>query len=108
DHDDALAEKLAAKCVGRWTSGAPLVRAPDRDDPSLKEENDFAYAKEDPMGMRCPIGAHIRRTNPRDSLGQDPAQSMRVSNRHALLRRGRSYGSPREWPKRFVAEIPKP
>ena len=41
-------ELIAAKMVGRWRSGAPLVLAPDRDDPQLGSDpnrnNDFSYA----------------------------------------------------------------
>ena len=42
------------------------------------------------------MGSHIRRTNPRDSLGPDPgsAKSIAVNKRHQLLRRGRIFGVP--------------
>jgi Dyp-type peroxidase family len=85
---------LAAKIVGRWPSGAPLVLAP-QDDPALGDANDFGYHREDPHGLRCPIGAHVRRSNPRDSLDPSPgsAESVAVGKRHRLLRRGRKYGS---------------
>ncbi|MFD4248565.1 Dyp-type peroxidase [Amycolatopsis thermoflava] len=86
------ARRLAAKMVGRWPSGAPLVLAPERDEPALAEQ-DFAYHAEDPHGLSCPLGAHVRRANPRDSLDPDPGsvKSVAVNNRHRLLRRGRSY-----------------
>jgi len=52
--------------------------------------------------MRCPVGAHVRRANPRDSVekGSSGLPSLaeafdrptRVANRHRLIRRGRSYG----------------
>jgi Dyp-type peroxidase family len=77
--------------VGRWPSGAPLVKAPDHDAPALADDNDFAY-RDDPGGLACPIGAHIRRANPRDSLGPEPTASLDASDRHRLLRRARSYG----------------
>ena len=86
--------KLGAKMVGRWPGGAPLALSPDKDDPKLAEATDFSYAKEDPDGMKCPFGAHVRRSNPRDQLlgrGNDAAAEM--IRKHALLRRGRSYGS---------------
>jgi hypothetical protein len=54
--------------------------------------NNFGFADEDAHGLRCPIGAHIRRANPRDTLDPDPKYSMRLDNRHRLLRRGRVYG----------------
>ena len=85
---------LAAKMVGRWPSGAPLVKAPRADDPRLAGDNDFGYYRVDPDGLACPLGAHIRRMNPRDSLDPAPGtgQSVAVSDRHRLLRRGRAYG----------------
>jgi Dyp-type peroxidase family len=92
--DTGRAVALAAKMVGRWPSGAPLVKAPDRDDPRLGDDNDFRYYHADPLGLACPLGAHIRRMNPRDSLPPDPGTraSAAVSDLHRLLRRGRSYG----------------
>ena len=85
--------RLAAKMVGRWPSGAPLVLAPDADDPLLADANDFGYHDKDPHGLLCPIGAHARRANPRDSLDPQPgsAESIAVGKRHRLLRRGREY-----------------
>jgi Dyp-type peroxidase family len=88
--------RLAAKMVGRWPSGAPLTLAPDADDPALAEANDFAYHDEDRRGTRCPVGSHIRRSNPRDSLDPRPGTSgsFDVNRRHRILRRGREYGPP--------------
>ena len=72
-------ELLAAKMMGRWRSGAPLVLAPDRDDPALGEDptrnNDFNYGQMDPVGYACPVGAHVRRVNPRDTEHQHAATS---------------------------------
>lgn len=87
---------LAAKMVGRWPSGAPLVTSPDQDDPAQATANQFAYHTEDPHGYRCPFGAHIRRVNPRDSLDPNPGsqESLERVNRHRILRRGRAYGPP--------------
>jgi deferrochelatase/peroxidase EfeB len=82
--------------VGRWPSGAPLALAPDADDPKLATANDFAYHADDERGARCPVGSHIRRSNPRDSLDPDPGsdRSFEINRRHRLLRRGREYGPP--------------
>ena len=84
-------ELLAAKMIGRWRSGAPLMLAPERDDPALAidstRNNDFSYA-DDPRGLRCPLGSHIRRTNPRDGL----AHSIVNTKIHRVLRRGAAYG----------------
>ena len=87
---------VKAKIVGRWPSGRPLVGNPV-DQPSspatraAEHENDFSYAQDDPQGRACPFGAHVRRANPRDSKQPgDPAEQV-ITNRHRLLRRGRSY-----------------
>jgi Dyp-type peroxidase family len=88
--------RLASKMVGRWPSGAPLVLNPDSDPlagtPTTTDSNNFAYAAHDQDGVRCPFGSHIRRSNPRDALGPDPATALSTANRHRILRRGRSYG----------------
>ncbi|MEV6340352.1 peroxidase [Nocardia vinacea] len=79
---------IAAKLMGRWRSGAPLVLAPDRDDPALGADpmrnNDFNYKEMDPHGYAVPLGAHARRLNPRDT-----AVNM---NRRRMIRRGATYG----------------
>jgi Dyp-type peroxidase family len=91
-------ERFAAKLIGRWRSGAPLVTCSDADDPGLVEGNKFKdlnifnYLKDDPHGLRCPVGAHIRRANPRDSLGPQKSFALRSANHHRMLRRGRAYG----------------
>jgi Dyp-type peroxidase family len=92
----AARRHLAAKMVGRWPSGAPLTLTPDVDDATLSDANDFTYHYADPHGYGCPVGAHIRRANPRDSLDPNPGsdQSIAVNKRHRLLRRGREYGPP--------------
>ncbi len=82
--------ELASKCVGRWPSGAPLALSPQQDNPALASENSFGYLWNDRDGMRCPIGSHIRRTNPRDSLEGGPHESYKVIDRHSIIRRGRS------------------
>jgi Dyp-type peroxidase family len=87
---------LASHLVGRWPSGAPVTLAPDADDPLLATANDFTYQYGDPFGFNCPIGAHVRRAHPRDSLDPAPgtARSVELDKRHRLLRRGREYGPP--------------
>jgi Dyp-type peroxidase family len=89
---------LGAKIVGRWPNGAPLVRHPDQEPDKFDRAtaNDFMYSGEwdDLRGDKCPLGAHIRRTNPRDGMAPGPAGSLLVADRHRLLRRGRAYGEP--------------
>ena len=68
---------MAAKLMGRWRSGAPLVLAPKADDPALgadrQRNNAFNYGAMDPQGYACPVGAHVRRMNPRDTAREhDP------------------------------------
>jgi Dyp-type peroxidase family len=94
--DAAERTALAARMVGRWPSGAPVTSTPHTDRPELAEANDFGYQEKDPHGHACPIGAHVRRTNPRDSLPPKPGtqDSIDVGKRHRLLRRGRPYGPP--------------
>jgi Dyp-type peroxidase family len=86
-------ELIAAKLVGRWRSGAPLVLAPEHDDPKLgtdpNRNNDFSYS-DDLAGLKCPFGAHIRRVNPRDALKHD----LVAVNLHNIIRRGTNYGPP--------------
>ena len=81
-------ELLAAKFMGRWRSGAPLVLAPEVDDPELGADpmrnNDFNYKEMDPHGYACPLGSHARRLNPRDTA--------HYMNRRRMIRRGATYG----------------
>lgn len=83
-------ERLAAKMVGRWPSGAPLTLAPEGDDPELggdpRRNNAFLYAADDSRGLKCPMGSHVRRMNPRDS------PIVGVTRLHRVFRRGTAYG----------------
>lgn len=86
---------LAAKMVGRWPSGVPLVLSPDHDDPGLHRQqmDKFLYAELDPEGMACPFGSHIRRNNPRDMIRPfPPGPSLRLSDAHRILRRATAFG----------------
>jgi Dyp-type peroxidase family len=90
DHAETPEEQelLAAKFMGRWRSGAPLVLAPEHDDPELGADpmrnNDFNYKEMDPHGYACPLGSHARRLNPRDTA--------HYMNRRRMIRRGATYG----------------
>ncbi len=89
-HGDTAEEQelIAAKLMGRWRSGAPLVLSPEKDDPALgadmQRNNDFNYKEMDPHGYAVPLGSHARRMNPRDT-----AVNM---NRRRMMRRGATYG----------------
>jgi deferrochelatase/peroxidase EfeB len=112
--DPEKREILAACMVGRKRDGSPLVPAVGEAIPGIDREeqlNHFQY-NGDPAGHRCPVGAHIRRSNPR--TGDFPpgitgfiSRLMKIfgfgqkrhdgdliasSRFHRLLRRGRGYG----------------
>lgn len=84
-------ELVKAKLIGRWPDGSPLALAPDRPNAEIAADptayNDFDYTH-DPRGDRCPLGAHIRRVNPRAGLGFGDA----LSERQRIIRRGMTYG----------------
>lgn len=117
--DKAIA--LAERMVGRRMDGDPL--------PGLAqagtERNEFLFGA-DPDGIACPIGAHIRRANPRN--GDDPQgrrgfvadilsslglkgtamhDAVASARFHRLLRRGRSYGPvPDPWANMMPSASP--
>ncbi len=112
----AGAEWLASRLVGRWQNGAPVTRYATECGPSLgDDENRFLYHEKwhhktgDGFGTRCPIGSHIRRTNPRDTTlpvphdvelsgsPDDPTvwqRQLKLTAAHRIVRRGRIYGLP--------------
>ena len=93
-------ELLAAKICGRWRNGVPLALSPDTDSPpggiTPEELNDFEYVNHDgsgdPRGLRCPVGAHIRRCNPRGQPVAGQGNPGGSNNSHRLIRRGMPYG----------------
>jgi Dyp-type peroxidase family len=105
---------LAETMVGRRIDGTPLEPAAEQAILGVDTGdalNRFTY-QVDPMGLRCPLGAHVRRANPRNpdmpgaaggwlarlvgTLGfapQGPREDLAAPTRfHRLLRRGRAYG----------------
>ena len=91
------ADELAARLVGRRHDGTPLVSGGS----DGGRANEFGFSS-DPHGFACPIGSHIRRANPRDSLLDDPAAALKSANRHRLLRRGRPYRRAASIPRRLA------
>jgi Dyp-type peroxidase family len=113
-------ESLAAKFIGRWKSGAPLLVFPNADPhtPSESDFNDFKYIKNelpdkdtkklrrtydevknwhDEFGIRTPRFAHIRKVYPRDDGKKgDPEIDDKENDAHRILRRGIPYGPTRE------------
>jgi deferrochelatase/peroxidase EfeB len=87
-------ELIAAKLCGRWRNGTPLVLSTDTATPLPYDRlNDFDYSQ-DPRGLACPIGSHIRRMNPRGAkvAGGGP-------DKRRIVRRALTYG-PRHDPNR--------
>ena len=89
-------ELVAAKLMGRWRDGSPLTLTPQAPCPHMaaRNLNNFDYAPtaehptyyDDNQGLRCPVGAHIRRLNPRGALVTGKPYSRRI------IRRGLPYG----------------
>jgi Dyp-type peroxidase family len=108
--------QVASMMVGRWPSGAPIMRTPSSDNPALAGDpwannhfifdddtrpstlrpipgyggDGFAQAQADVLGAVCPHFAHIRKSNPRDSVTDldKPADSLL----RTILRRGIPFG----------------
>jgi deferrochelatase/peroxidase EfeB len=93
-------ELLAAKMCGRWRNGVPLALSPDTDSPPggiLPDQlNNYEYVNADgsgdPKGVRCPVGAHMRRVNPRGQPVSGQGFPGGSNNTHRLIRRGLPYG----------------
>lgn len=86
------AQWLAERVVGRTMDGELL-----RPDGNILpcENNNFLFKQDDPNGFGCPLGSHVRRANPRDSLAKDMTSAQTLldaANNHRILRRGRKYG----------------
>ena len=107
-------QKAAELLIGRGIEGDPLstdigpayerksprtVGSTEDDCDETQERNDFRFHRTDQAGMTCPIGSHVRRTNPRDSLEPDADTSLSLSKQHRILRRGRIYGDFVPWEK---------
>ena len=112
---DWHAERLAAALVGRWKSGAPLVRAPREDNEEMGRDrlannlfgfatrsgrvalkdgltmrDDWDQAVPDPVGLICPQAAHIRKVHSRETPNDMGASRASLDRR--ILRRGLPYG----------------
>jgi Dyp-type peroxidase family len=83
-------ELLAAKLMGRWRDGTPLVLSPGSASADLASRNDFSYSALDPQGARCPFAAHIRVVNPRDQ----PLNAAEFGFVPRVIRRGTPFGPP--------------
>lgn len=116
-------EVLAAKIVGRFPSGAPILRVSHEDAKIGGDDcinNDFEFASEpgedefnasqrqsacqcevnppaepDDLGTRCPFGGHIRKMYPRNDQNRFVSGSGEAdAQKHRLIRRGIPFGPP--------------
>jgi deferrochelatase/peroxidase EfeB len=90
----AVARNAAAE-AGKTDPEARKSDAEPAKPPALEArhlaDNDFLFGTEDPEALRCPLGAHIRRANPRDSLDPGSNDQIDITNRHRIMRVGRRY-----------------
>nr|WP_298688360.1 hypothetical protein [uncultured Dongia sp.] len=92
------ADWIAERIIGRTRDGhllCPAGAVPPA--PDGQPENDVGFLQKDPYGHGCPLGSHVRRSNPRDGLAPDLAAAQTIldaANNHRILRRGRKFGLP--------------
>jgi len=85
-----LAERVIGRDLGRGDLLSPSAKA------GASSTNATGFFEADRYGDGCPLGAHVRRANPRDGLAGAPEFTLPVlgaANNHRLLRRGRKFGS---------------
>lgn len=88
----AHGQEVCEKLMGRRKNGLPLSwKGNPSAQVSASKADAFRFRVDDADGLMCPKGAHIRRVNPRDSLGSSMQSSIQSSKLHRLLRRGRPY-----------------
>jgi Dyp-type peroxidase family len=115
---------FSSRLVGRWSSGAPVMRAPAANNDKLANDdlsnNNFRFSNPtpvvtlrdgtqassgyplpspDPNGRICPFAGHIRKVNPRD----DPTDTGGPNDtlHRLMLRRGIPYGPPKDRTRLF-------
>jgi Dyp-type peroxidase family len=92
--DDVTPEAAAALMIGRYRDGTPvdLRKFPDKPEVVEGDLNGFTF-DDDPSGRVCPLGAHLRKMNPRTN---------KIGDAHRILRRGMPYDSGGEKGLLFV------
>ena len=102
------ADWLAERIVGRTKDGALLCPGGQLPrDTTGQPKNDALFFHDDRQGIGCPLGSHVRRSNPRDGLAKDRASCadiLHAANNHRILRRGRKFGPPVEDPRKDYKE----
>lgn len=92
-------EWFAAKLMGRWRNGSPLMLSPDEPDPCTIEGENFGFVEQDDSsqfqdinsGVKCPFSSHTRVANPRN---EDLVPAEGTSGPPRIIRRGAPYGPP--------------
>ena len=85
----ATEELAGAYVVGRFEDGTPITERASPG-PDLVTANHFKHS-DDPEGLRCPMHAHIRKSNPR---GTTPGISPAKERAKRIARRAIPYGKP--------------
>ena len=86
----------AATSMATCCARADLLPPDDYNQP----QNAFGFMQTDPHGIGCPLGSHVRRANPRDSLAQRPGLGADLARRReqpphpAARAQIRHHGSP--------------
>ena len=81
---------VAAKLMGRWRSGAPLVLAPEQGRPGARRRS----AAQQRLRLREDGPARLRRAARLAHPADEPARHGRNMNRRRMIRRGGTYGPP--------------
>lgn len=89
-------EWIAAKLIGRWRNGSPLMLSPNAPDPATQDGEDFGYVEPNDTSKykdvastgKCPFSAHTRVANPRD----EHLTAIEGATVPRILRRGVPYG----------------
>ncbi|MBD2753689.1 Dyp-type peroxidase [Spirosoma validum] len=94
---EQVQEWVAAKLIGRWRNGSPLMLSPDAPDPATQDSEDFGYVEPNDTSKykdvvstaKCPFSAHTRVANPRD----EHLTPIEGDTAPRILRRGVPYGT---------------
>lgn len=96
-------ERAGAMTVGRFRDGSPLALS-QTDGLIPPKDNNFRFDVEDESGLKCPLQAHIRKTNPRGDIQTTfPGATEADERRRRITRRGITYGKRNRHPNAFQA-----
>jgi Dyp-type peroxidase family len=88
--DEVGADVAGAYVMGRFKDGTPVV---EQSGPGWTNEfNNYNY-DQDATGLRCPMAAHARRSNPRGDAVRLFGEPPTIERARRIVRRAISYGS---------------